>query len=238
MAKFAKWIAGGLGWAFMGPLGGILGFIVGSIIDETEIRTYTGGQTTSGDFALSLLVLVAAVMKADSKVMRSELQYVKRYFVSTFGEATASEAIIMLRDLLKQNIPVKDVCQQIAQRLDYSSRMQLVHFLFGIAKADSAVNDKELLVIRGIALTLGLYENDIISIQSMFVDDIDSAYKVLEITKNASDEELRKAYRKMALKHHPDKVSYLGEEFRKEAEKKFKSIQMAYEKIKKSRGMS
>lgn len=240
MAKFAKWLGGGLGWAFLGPLGGILGFLVGSIIDQDtqEVQQQqTKQQTTTGDFMMSLLVLVAAVMKADGRVLRSELNYVKSYFVQTFGKESAAEAIGYLRDLLKRNIPVKDVCHQIAHRLDYSSRLQMFHFLYGIANADGTIKDEETKLLNFIGQHLGISENDISSIRSMFISETGSAYKILEIDPNASNEEVKKAYRKMAMKYHPDKLNYLGEDVKQEAEKKFQKVNEAYEKIKKERGM-
>src|SRR6056297_757450 len=104
MGKFGKWIAGDLGWAIFGPLGGILGFAVGSLLENADTRTTSGySVTTTGSFAASLLVLIAAVMKADGKVLKSELNYIKKYFVQSFGEESAAEAIRMLRDILKQN---------------------------------------------------------------------------------------------------------------------------------------
>ncbi|MGC9375712.1 MAG: TerB family tellurite resistance protein, partial [Bacteroidales bacterium] len=133
MGKFGKWIAGGLGWAFFGPLGGILGFALGSLMENVDAQQKSGYSiTTSGSFAASLLVLVAAVMKADGRVLKSELNYVKKYFVQSFGEDSAAEAIRMLRDILKQNIPVQSVCLQIKQNLDYSSRLELIHLMLGV----------------------------------------------------------------------------------------------------------
>ena len=237
MGKFAKWIAGGLGWAFLGPIGGLIGFGIGSIFDNASGQQIAAGgrQTTSGAFAMSLLVLVAAVMKADNKILRSELDYVKKFFLQNFGDDTSQEAIVMLRDLLKQEIPVQDVCQQIKQNLDYSSRLQLVHFLFGIAKADGEVHASEQKIIELITGSLGISSKDKDSIKSMFVPQTDAAYKILEIDRTASDDEIKKAYRKMAKKFHPDKVSHLGEDFRKVANEKFKKVNEAYEKIKKER---
>src|SRR5512133_618636 len=114
MAKFGKGIAGGLGWGFFGPIGGLIGFALGSILDGAEvIRTSIEGPTTRGDFAMSLLILVAAVMKVDNKILRSELDYVKAYFIRSFGEEAARGALQMLRNILKQSIPVDQVCYQI-----------------------------------------------------------------------------------------------------------------------------
>ena len=239
MGKFGKWIAGGLGWAIFGPLGGILGFAIGSLMENVDVQQKSGySMTTTGSFAASLLVLIAAVMKADGKVMKSELDYIKKYFVQSFGNESAAEAIRMLRDILKQNIPVQSVCIQIKQNLDYSSRLELIHLMLGVAKADGQVDAGELNTITLIARYLGISSKDFDSIKSMFVEDVNSAYKILEIEPTASDEEVKKAYRKMAVKYHPDKVSHLGEEFQQKAKEKFQRVNEAYEKIKKERGLN
>lgn len=241
MAKFGKWIAGGLGWAFLGPIGGIVGFLVGAAFDsEGKMQAgagYSGtpGRTTTGGYVMSLLVLVAAVMKADGKVLKSELDYVKQFFVKSFGPESATEALKMLRDLLNQTIPVGDVCAQIGKNMDYSSRLQLLHFLYGISLADGVAHSSEQELIRFIAQQMGISSADTESIHSMFIKDTDSAYKILEIEKSASDEEVKKAYRKMAMKYHPDKVEYLGADFQRAANEKFQKVNEAYETIKKER---
>jgi len=238
MSKYGKWVGGGLGWALLGPLGGVLGFVVGSMFDRQSgpQRVFTG--TTHGDFTMSLLVLVAAVMKADNRVMKSELDFVKQYFSQNFGPAASQEAMLYLRDLLEQQIPLRDVSIQIRSRLDHASRLQLLHFLFGVSQADGKVHPEEIRIIEQIAAYLGISAKDLESIKSMFVDDTDAAYKILEIERSSSDEEVKKAYRRMANKHHPDKVAYLGEDIRKAAEEKFRKVKNAYDAIKKERGMS
>jgi DnaJ like chaperone protein len=238
MGKFGKWIGAGLGWTFGGPLGAILGFALGSFIDAADVQVIKGERrTTTGDFIASLLVLVASIMKADGKVLRSELDYVKRYFVQAFGNESALEAMQMLRDILKQNIPVRDVSIQIKQRMDYSSRLQLLHFLYGIAIADGKIDPAEIQLIEQIAYYLGISSADSGSIKNMFVKSTDSAYIILGVNKNATNEEIKKAYRKLAVKYHPDKVSYLGEDIKNKAKEKFQQISEAYESIKKERGM-
>lgn len=241
MAKFAKWVGLGLGWAVGGPIGGILGLALGSMFDtgstQTQGRLYQS-TTRRGDYAASLLVLVAAVMKADGRVMKSELDYVKNYFHTRFGQETAQEAITMLRDIIKQEIPVRDVTSQLNQRLDYSYRLEMIHFLFGIAAADGGVTDSEKKLIRRIAGYMNITTSDIDSIQAMFISATDASYKILEIDASATDEEVKKAYRRMAMKYHPDKVSHLGEDFKKVAQEKFRKVKDAYDNIKKERGIS
>ena len=244
MAKFGKWIGGGLGWALGGPIGAIIGFTVGSMFDggtnEMQKSPVSGfsGRTTTGGYVMSLLVLVAAVMKADGKVLKSELDYVKKFLVQNFGEASAVEAIKMLKDLLQQTIPVDEVCQQIRQNMNYSARLQLVHFMFGIAQADGEIHTSEQKLIAHICLQMGISNGDFESIQAMFVKNTESDFKILEIERTATDTELKKAYRRMAMKYHPDKVSHLGEDFQNAAKEKFQKVNQAYENIKKERNIN
>jgi DnaJ like chaperone protein len=237
MAGFSKWIGGGLGWAFGGPIGGIIGFTLGALMDGVEVKGTGITQTTSGDFLVSLLVLMASVMKADGKVLKSELDYVKKYLVNSFGEDDASEALKLLKEILSKPIPLDEVCFQIRSHIDYSSRLQLMHLLFGIAKADGSISQEEISAIENISRRLEINLADFVSIKSMFVDDTNWAYKVLEIDNSATNDEIKKAYRQMAVKYHPDKVAYLGEEIKKSATEKFKKVNEAYEKIKKERGI-
>jgi DnaJ like chaperone protein len=247
MAKFGKWIGAGLGAFAGGPIGAILGFAIGSIIDNSQAifsheqgqqRTYTSQRTTTGGYVMSLLVLMAAVMKADGKVVKSELNYVKQFLIQNFGEDSAQEAVKMLRDILKQTIPLNDVCRQIQSNMNYSARLQMVHFLFGLAQADGNIDTQELNVINQICNGMGINNSDYESIKAMFIANTDSDYKILEIESTATDDEVKKAYRRMAMKYHPDKVSTLGEDVQNAAKEKFQKVNMAYENIKKERGIA
>lgn len=249
--KFGKWLAGGLGWAFGGPIGGIIGFILGSMYDNAdelsvENKTDSGRdfksqpkrnyrQTRAGDFAVSLIVLTAAVMKADNRVLKSELDYVKAFFLRQFGEYYAKEQILLLREILKQEIPLRDVCEQVKLHLDKPSRLQMLHYLFGISMADGEIHPMEIKVIQQISDYFGINDADFASLKAMFVKDSKSAYRILEIAPDVSDDEIKKAYRRMAVKYHPDKVSHLGEEFQKAAKEKFQQVNEAFQQIKKER---
>ncbi len=237
---YGKWITGALGWALGGPIGGILGFAVASFLEGDSETRVTSGYTPieqRNSFLVSLLVLSSAVMKADNRVMKSELDYVKRFISENFGVDAEVEYSILLKDILKQEVDIDAVCAQVKRNVNAPTRLQLLHFLTGIAQADGMVSSDELTVLRRIAAALAIPLQDSESIFAMFDKGIDAAYQVLEITKDASDEDLKKAYKRMALKHHPDKVTHLGMDVQKAAEEKFKSIAGAYEKIKKERGI-
>lgn len=244
--KFAKWIGGALGWTFGGPIGSLFGFALGAMFDgasDTAVSTDTQArgrrsQTTAGDFAISLLVLSAAVMKADGKHLKSELEFIKQFYIRQFGDRIAQQQIPYLKELLQKDIPLYEVCTQIRQHMLISHKLQLVHYLFGIALADGDIHKTELDVINQIANYIGISEKDFASIKAMFVKDVNADYKILEIEPTASEDEVRKAYRRMAMKYHPDKVTHLGDEFQKSAKEKFQKLQEAYENIKKSRGMN
>jgi DnaJ like chaperone protein len=251
MGKFS-WIGGGLGFILGGPLGIIVGAALGSVLDSARVvnsngqsnsgqnTSYSRGQRTAtrGDFNISFLVLIAAVMKADGKVLRSEVDYVKDSFKRMLGQEAARDAVRMLGDILKQEIPLKDVCLQITRNIDHASRLQLLHLLFGISAADGNVDDKELLVMKRIAGYFNISDRDFESIKSMFIADKYWPYKVLEIEDNASNDDIKKAYRKMAIKYHPDKVNHLGEDIVNQAKEKFQKVNEAYDKIKKERGFN
>jgi DnaJ like chaperone protein len=240
MAKYAKWIGGSLGWVLgHGPIGAIIGFVIGSLFDNigTGVKV-TSSRTTPGDYAMSLLVLIAALMKVDGKVVRSELDYVKKFLVQNFGDQGAKEALIILKDMLKQNIPVRDVCEQITSHVNYSSRLQLLHFLYDLAYTDGRMHESEDRLLEIIANGLLINQADKDSLRSMFKNTLDDLYKILEIDPTASENELKKAYRRMAMKYHPDKVSTMGEDVKRAAHEKFQKLNNAYEKIKKARGIA
>lgn len=234
---YGKWIAGGLGWAFGGPIGGLIGYGIGSFVEKAAKGNQDTQETTRGDFAVTFVVLTASVMNADGKVLKSELDFVKKYFIKFFGPEQAKDMLQILKDVLKKDVRISEVAAQVQQYMNYSSRLQVLHFLYGVAKADGQITSDEAEVIRQIALGIGISNSDCSSIKNMYIEETDSAYKILEVTPNATDAELKKAYKKMAIKYHPDKVSYLGEEARAAAEDKFKKLSEAYDKIKKQRNI-
>ena len=244
MGNFSKWLGAGLGFTLGGPIGAALGFALGSFVDGFSVEDFTSEQqqyrqqgnrnTQSGDFEISLLVLASIIIKADGKIDAKELNFVRTQFVGMYGKERANNAFQLFKEIIKKT---NQVCIQIRQHMPHASRLQLLHFLFGIAKADGQVAEVEVEEIRKIAGYLYINPSDFESIKAMFYNASENNYKILEISKTATNEEVKKAYRKMAKKYHPDKVQDLGEAHLKGAKEKFQSIQSAYENIKAERGM-
>lgn len=267
MTGYFKWIGAGLGFYLTGFrfFGAFFGFLIGSFIDNfsraasflnesqgqgqqgrqhsfrssQDIFDFYQRQTQRYDFPTMLLALSASVMKADDKVMKSELEYVKTFLQQQFGNQFTTDHLKTLKTFLDQPqaLPIQEICNDVRTRTRPEVRVQLLHYLFGIAKADGSVSTAEMQILQRIAAMMGIPNMDFTSVQNMFHRDTESDYKVLGTTKDAEDAEVKKAYRQMAIRYHPDKVATMGEEYQKGAKEKFQRIQEAYENIKKERNM-
>jgi len=246
-----KWtgtiIGGGLGWALGGPLGGLIGAYIGSKFTNTNVRripfSHPYGQqqtqqrtTMPGDFAVAMLSLFGYVSKADDQVLSSEIQYVKKYLLEKFGAKNAQELMYLFKELLKKDYDIREVTRQIKMNMDYYSRLELIHVLFGIAKADGNISSQELYAIREIMNGLDISSKDFDSIKSIFIGETNQAYEILNVSPESEIDTIKKAYRELAMKYHPDKVANLGSEFQQLAEDKFKAINNAYQTVRKEKG--
>ena len=255
-----KWIGGIGGFIAFGPLGALAGYALGSLFDKTtEVKSGNAeaprndsaynarGQRNS--FMFSLLVMASYIIRADGKVMHSEMEYVRRFLRTNFGEAAMEEGNQILLRLFEQRKrmdaanpnafknTIHECGDQIRLCMNYEQRLQLLGFLASIAKSDGNVCKEEVEALKEVAFAMGLSDREVDSMLSLGGESLDDAYKVLEISPSATDAEVKAAYKKMALKHHPDRVEALGEDVRKAAEKKFQQINDAKERIFASRGM-
>lgn len=237
-----KWLAALLGWFFLRLPGAFLGYFLGSLVDSYRNGSTTFTATTrsmsTSDFEMHLLSLCAIVMKSDGVVSEQEMQFVQRYFVQTYGQERANGLFRRFNtEIDKSAITASSVCAKINLRLPYEVKLQLVHFLFGLAQTDGQISGAELEKITEIASLLQIKTLDFRSVKAMFVASTESAYAILEIERSASDQEVKNAYRNMAKKYHPDRVITQDEALKKGAEEKFKQVQAAYEQIQKERGL-
>lgn len=270
-----KWIGGFLGFINAGPLGALAGIALGALFDMGLDRVNQSGtngeninneydnndfsptgnrQNTSNyyegqrnSFLFSLLVLASYVIRADGRVMHSEMETLRHFLRNNFGRLAVEQGEQIILNLFEQQKRmglhqfreiIHESCMQIGINMDYSQRLQLLNFLTMLAKADGEVAVVEIEALRNIAVWMGLNATEADTMLNLKKDDINSAYKVLAVSPSATDEEIKKAYRKMALQHHPDRVAALGEDIRLAAEKKFQEINDAKEKIYRSRGLA
>ena len=207
------------------------------------------GQRNS--FLFSMLVLSSYIIKADNKIMHSEMEFVRQFLRQNFGEQAVNqgqEILLKLFEIQKQQgiqvfrNTIHQSCAEIKHNMDVSQRLQLLNYLVIIAKVDGYVSLEEIKALKEVARHLGLTAKDVDSMLNMengarTNSNIEDAYKVLGLSSTATDDEVKVDYRKMALKHHPDRVATLGEDIRKAAEKKFQDINDAKERIFKARGL-
>lgn len=235
-----KWISALLGYTYFRFGGAILGYFLGSMIEQFFRQKSFGapfGQEAGLEaLQLNLLSLAAMVIKADGKVDQRELQFVRNHFIATYGQEKATVVFSKFNAVVKNEKQNLEEITQILKHSAYATRLQIIHFLFGIAKADGHVAESEIQKILQIAQALGVQVSNFESIKAMFVQSADNAYKILEISPNATDAEVKKAYRAMAKKYHPDKITSNDSALKKGAQEKFQQVQSAYESIQKERG--
>ncbi|WP_394906690.1 TerB family tellurite resistance protein [uncultured Mesonia sp.] len=251
-----KWVLAVLGFLYGRFGGAIAGFFLGSILDRIFGSVNAGRSSSKGDFGryfesrktqvspkdfeLNLLSLCSVIIKADGRVNQRELDYVRSYFVQAYGKERANATFKTFNEVIKhRSIDLVRICAYIRARTRYEVRLQILHFLFGITQADGHISAAEIYQLKRIASHFQLTQNDFESIKAMFVNthDSSSAYKILEIDKSASDAEVKKAFRTMAKKYHPDKLVGMDEAYKKGAQEKFMRVQQAYEQIQKERGL-
>lgn len=241
-----KWIFTFIGFYVYRFPGAIFGFFIGSIAEQFFYKGKSN-STLFGEavqrfkprnFEMNLLLLSASVIKADGKIKTEELQFVRNFFIAQYGEVRAKEIFKTFNNEIKKELKnIAAIASDFMSTTRYETRLQILHFLFGVANADGQISNAEENKIIQIANALGLRRSDIESIKAMFIKSTDNAYKILEISSNASDLEVKTAYRTMAKKYHPDKIQSKDPAMIKGAKEKFQEVQKAYEAIQKQRGI-
>lgn len=215
---------------------------------QRQAHVWQDEEQLRNTFRFSILVLASYIIRADGRVMHSEMELVRNWFRTNFGPDAQADAEQVLDELFRKQrelgaaeyrSAVISSCHQLANMLTYEQRLTLLHFLVMIAQADGRVTQDEVKALRDCASALGIVASDFESELNLKQggNDLDAAYKVLGVSPSATNDELKRAYREMALKNHPDRVASLGDEVRQAAERKLQEINAAKEKIWKARGL-
>ena len=130
---------------------------IASLLENTQIESgeYTQGiphsshtRATQGDIRVSIIVLLACVIKADGRILKSEINSIKPFLVRNFGEEGAKQALMLLKQLLKQDINPTEVAQQIRQHVNYSVRLELIHLLLEVMSFRLTISNLRLIRTR------------------------------------------------------------------------------------------
>lgn len=254
---YARYIGAFLGFinthSFFGAL---IGFGIGYLFDlltappqaavpkPEDIERFRAQQRNT--FLHSLMVLSAHVIQADGKIMHSEMEHVRSFLRNNFGEAVSAQGndtLLRLFEFHKQHSErewqdyIRRACYDMVSRMDGAQRLQLLAYLCTIARADGKVDEREINALKELATYLGFNTATIDSMLHLGGETLDDAYAVLGVNKDATDDEVRKAYKRMVLQHHSDKVDTLGEDVKAAATKKMQEINEAKRRIYEARGM-
>jgi DnaJ like chaperone protein len=214
-----------IGLMFAGPIGAIAGAYLGhsfekgkDVIDERSV------------FQINLISILSYVVKVDGEVAKSEVDTVLQLFQRLgFGVRDIAMMTRAFEAALGQDVDLKTTCENFRKCSRYEERLMLLRMVYMVVMADQKFHAKEKEAIAHIVDFLGIQPDDHMSIQAEYHKTADKYYEILGLTRGATLAELKKSYRNLALKHHPDRVGHLGEEYRHIAEKDFKKISEAYQ---------
>lgn len=240
-----------IGFAFGGTFGALAGYFLGSFL-ESLIPKKKGIPETVLYGITSLSVIL---MKSDSSIMRSELYLFRDFMLNNFGKTAAAKAIDIFQEIKDEIISIEESCEQLNKILNYTEKTEILRYLFQLAYVDGNLNQAELSVLQSISYKFNINQQDFLYIKNTFFyynrqqssyekrstssqyTSLENDYAILGVSSSDSNEDIKKAYRKLAIENHPDKIEHLGEMARKKAEENFKKINQAYQRIKKHRGL-
>ncbi len=198
----------------------------------------------------ALIGLISVIMKADGQAKKSELDAVKPFLLKKFGEKKAKKMLLLLKEKLQKDIRnIRPHCLSLNRAFTYPQKLEFLALLFQIAETNSEICENEADILSRIAKHIAIRNSDFTELTHKFSTfynyqkrqttvvyrDTGWAYKTLQIEENASMEEIKKAYRKLAMQHHPDKAAPHDAVAQKQAAEKFHQINEAYKHLKKEK---
>ncbi len=255
-------LIGALIGSVAGPFGTLFGGLIGHLFDRAVEERQMFGSLRGNprlerdpwaqgaedpvsqaqiNFLTCLVGLSLAVAETDGGVRASHVEAMKEFFRRNFSFPSVDQDLLQrLVDEMYANrhrIDVPGLCAYYAAVSTLEGRVLLLRLLFQIASSDArGVSGAEEERIRRISFLLGMDDGAFRRVRAEFTSSGNAAWEVLGVSPDASVEEIKAAYRQLAIQNHPDRVASLGPEFVKVAEEKFKAIQEAYEELRRRKG--
>lgn len=240
-----------LGTLIYTGLAGILLFIAlfwgFSYWAQKKVATYEQSQTESHNRFVWLLVHVLMhTAKIDGRITKDEIQTIHRFFQYNLNYNQTK--MLWVKEIIKEatgsSPSLESLLEEFKTTFAYEPRLILLELVFQILYTKHDVPENELQIARRIAAFLEISSYDQRTIEAKYkygsqyatTPDQNNAahyYETLGLEKGATMDEIKKAYRKLSMKYHPDKVGHLGDEFQKIADTKMKEINAAYDYFKK-----
>jgi len=239
MAWTGKIVGGVLG-SLLGPLGMVVGAGIGHQFDKGNHRI----KTTVVAFHTAFFGCLAKMAKADGKITQDEINAVEQIMtrLGYAGERRAA-AIEIFRKAKDDPHTAADYLNQLASIIGYNAQIAMTFLmaLHAVAQADGFIhpNEREILLQaeRAFRLPPGTVDSMLGGTPKARANAVGDAYKVLGVSVDASDDEIKRVYRQKCLEFHPDKLASKGlpEEFMQYAHEQLAKINEAYDTIKKVR---
>lgn len=267
MSWAGKIIGGLLGLVVFGPLGMILGVLIGHQFDVGLSRSSQGWDLRTGfadprrireSFFRTTFLVMGHIAKADGRVSEGEIRAARSVMHQMrLPPEHVREAINLFTHGKQRNFPLDQALQDFRRTCHHRDDLcrAFVEIQVQAALAADSLNAAERDVLWRVCQALGITRVQLAQIEALVrlqqglhrgararsgsLTPLVDSYKVLGVEAQASDAEIKKAYRRLINQHHPDKLVARGlpESMMEVAEEKTRQIRGAYERIKEARGM-
>lgn len=236
-----------LGWIFFSGIAGIFLFIAiiwgFSFWIQRNIASYEASQSESHNRFVWLLVqILIHISKIDGHVSKEEISTIQNFFQYNlrYSQTQMSWVKNLIKDAISSRQPLEQLLEEFKNSFTYEPRLILLELIYQLIYTKDPISQQEVSIARKIATYLEITDYDLNTIEAKYryrgrqqheqsVNDAAKHYATLGLKPGASKDEIKKAYRKLSMQYHPDKVRHLGEEFRKVAEEKMKEINAAHD---------
>lgn len=250
MGWFGKIVGGTLGFAIGGPLGAIAGAALGHTFDVSNDQYYADEahrlsyhEQAQMTFFVGAFSMLAKLSKVDGRISPEEIQTIGKFMAHDLNLSPESErfATQVFNTAIDSPNSFQDFAAQFYHQFQHQPQLLdlMMDVLLRVSVADGTMSESEENLISAAAKIFNFSERKYKELKSRYAPDFERYYAILDTDSRASDEEIKKNYRKLVKEYHPDTIASKGlpEEFTNFAQDKFREIQEAYEVISQERGM-